>query len=94
MNNQCGNLNIETFLQINKFKGKIFVVKYGGSIMDKIEAQDAFIDDLLFLKSIGIKVIIVHGGGPEISKWLKRTGVETKFVNGLRVTDRSTMEIV
>jgi acetylglutamate kinase len=94
MNNQYNYLNIETFLQINKFKGKTFVIKYGGSIMDNLEAQDAFIDDLLLLKSIGIKVVIVHGGGPEISKWLKKTGVETKFVKGLRVTDNSTMEIV
>lgn len=79
---------------LSKFKGKTFVIKYGGSIMDNEEAQEAFIDDLLLLKSFGIKVVIVHGGGPEISKWLKRTGVETKFVKGLRVTDSSTMEIV
>jgi acetylglutamate kinase len=94
MNDQYGHINIETFLQINKFKGKTFVIKYGGSIMDNMEAQDAFIEDLLLLKSIGIKVVIVHGGGPEISKWLKKTGIETKFINGLRVTDSTAMEIV
>lgn len=94
MNNQHDYLNIHTFLQINKYKGKTFVIKYGGSIMDNLEAQDAFIDDLLLLTSIGIKVVIVHGGGPEISKWLKKTGTETEFVKGLRVTDSSTMEIV
>lgn len=94
MNNEYNYLNIQTFLQVNKFKGKTFVIKYGGSIMDNLQAQDAFIDDLLLLTSIGIKVVIVHGGGPEISKWLKRTGIETNFVKGLRVTDSSTMEVV
>jgi acetylglutamate kinase len=94
MNEQQDYLNIQTFLQINKYKGKTFVIKYGGSIMDNLEAQEAFIDDLLLLTSIGIKVVIVHGGGPEISKWLKKTGTETQFIKGLRVTDSSTMEIV
>lgn len=94
MNNHDNYLNIETFLQINKYKGKTFVIKYGGSIMDNEKAQDAFIDDLLLLTSIGIKVVIVHGGGPEISKWLKKTGTESKFIKGLRVTDAATMEIV
>ena len=94
MENQNNYLNIETLLQINKLRGKTFVIKYGGSIMNNEEAQDAFIEDLIFLTNIGIKVVIVHGGGPEISRWLKRTGVENKFVNGLRVTDSITMEIV
>jgi acetylglutamate kinase len=94
MSDQYNFLNIQTILKINKFKGKTFVIKYGGSIMDNLEAQNAFIDDLLLLTSIGIKVVIVHGGGPEISKWLSKTGAETKFIKGLRVTDSSTMEIV
>lgn len=94
MENQTNYLNIETILQLNKLRGKTFVIKYGGSIMDNIEAQDAFIEDLIFLTNIGIKVVIVHGGGPEISRWLKRTGIENKFIKGLRVTDSATMEIV
>jgi acetylglutamate kinase len=94
MNDKYNSINIDTFLQINKFKGKTFVIKYGGSIMDNQEAQEAFIEDLMLLRSIGIKVVIVHGGGPEISKWLNKTGAETKFVKGLRVTDSATMEIV
>jgi acetylglutamate kinase len=94
MENQTNYLNIETLLQINKLKGKTFVIKYGGSIMDNEEAQNAFIEDLLFLTNLGIKVVIVHGGGPEISRWLKKTGTENKFVKGLRVTDSATMEIV
>lgn len=94
MKKDNNKLDIDTFLQINKFKGKTFVIKYGGSIMDNEEAQQAFIDDLTLLTSIGIKLVIVHGGGPEISKWLNKAGVESKFIKGLRVTDNNTMEIV
>jgi acetylglutamate kinase len=94
MDKENNYLNIETFLQINKYKGKTFVIKYGGSIMDNEKAQDAFIEDLLLLTSIGIKIVIIHGGGPEISKWLNKAGVESKFIKGLRVTDSTTMEIV
>ncbi|MDF2533536.1 MAG: acetylglutamate kinase, partial [Clostridia bacterium] len=81
-------------LQLNILKGKTLVVKYGGSIMDNVLAQDAFIEDLLLLTKLGIHIVIVHGGGPEISKWLKKTGIESRFINGLRVTDSDTMEIV
>ncbi|WP_127836949.1 acetylglutamate kinase [Clostridium prolinivorans] len=94
MNNQSTDLDKNNFLQLNKFKEKTFVIKYGGSIMNDEKAQEAFIDDLLLLTSKGIKVVIIHGGGPEISKWLKKTGIETQFIKGLRVTDKSTMEIV
>jgi acetylglutamate kinase len=94
MENQTNYLNIEALLQINKLRGKIFVIKYGGSIMDNEDAQNAFIEDLIFLTNLGIKVVIVHGGGPEISRWLNRTGIENRFVKGLRVTDSATMEIV
>jgi acetylglutamate kinase len=88
------NLNIKDFLQINKYEGKIFVIKYGGSIMDNKAAKDAFVEDVALMTSVGIRVVIVHGGGPEISKWVKKTGGKNKFINGLRVTDSATMEIV
>lgn len=94
MNSQSNYLNIDHFLQINSFKGKTFVIKYGGSIMDNKKAQNAFAEDLLLLSSIGVNVVIVHGGGPEISKWLKRVGIESKFIRGLRFTDLETMEVV
>lgn len=94
MKSKDNYLNIEAFLEINKYKGKTFVIKYGGSIMDNVKAQDAFIDDLLLLTSIGVKVVIVHGGGPEISKWLEKIGAPNKFIKGLRVTDKAAMEIV
>ena len=94
MSKKNNHLNIKDFLQINKYKGKTFVIKYGGSIMDNEEAKEAFVEDLKLMISVGIKVVIVHGGGPEINKWLKKTGTENKFINGLRVTDSATMEIV
>lgn len=85
---------VNASLKISKFKDKIFVIKYGGSIMDNKNAQNAFIEDITFLTNLGIKIVIVHGGGPEISRWLNKTGTKTSFVQGLRVTDESTMEIV
>lgn len=94
MYKQDNYINSETASELNKFKGKTFVIKYGGSIMYEESAQLAFVDDLLLLTNMGIRVVIVHGGGPEISKWLKRTGIENTFVRGLRVTDSATMEIV
>jgi acetylglutamate kinase len=94
MNKKNNHLNIKDFLQINKYKGKTFVIKYGGSIMDNEVAKEAFVEDLALMTSVGIKVVIVHGGGPEINKWLERTGVQNKFIKGLRVTDSATMEIV
>lgn len=94
MESQTHQLNVETLLQLNKLRGKVFVIKYGGSIMDNEAAQEAFIEDLIFLTNLGIKIVIVHGGGPEINRWLARTNIENRFVKGLRVTDSATMEIV
>lgn len=86
------SINILPFIAKNK--NKTFVIKYGGSIMNNIEAQKAFVQDISVLKSFGINIVLVHGGGPEINRWLKKAGVESKFINGLRVTDSDTMEIV
>lgn len=79
---------------IDKFKGKTIVIKFGGSIMRCGKCKDAFFRDVAYLKQKGINIVIVHGGGPNISSVLKRIGCETKFINGLRVTDESTMEVV
>lgn len=87
-------LKEEILPYLKKYKGKTFVVKYGGSIMKNEVAQEAFFNDVSLMRANGINIIIVHGGGPEISKWLNKTGLESKFVNGLRVTDKNTMEIV
>lgn len=84
---------IEALPYIQKFNRKIIVVKYGGSAMVDEELKKSVIEDVVLLKLVGFKPIIVHGGGKEISKWVDKVGMETKFVNGLRVTDEPTMEI-
>ena len=84
---------IEALPYIRYFSGKYVVVKYGGSAMLDAELQKNVIRDVALLKLIGMKPIIVHGGGKEISKWVKLSGKEPEFYNGLRVTDKDTMEI-
>ncbi|BBF43320.1 acetylglutamate kinase [Lachnospiraceae bacterium KM106-2] len=87
------NTLIEALPYIQQFNNKKVVVKYGGSAMVDEELQKNVIKDVALLKLIGMKPIIVHGGGKEISKWLKKIGKESKFVEGLRVTDEETMEV-
>lgn len=84
---------IEALPYIQKFNRKIIVVKYGGSAMIDEELKKKVIQDVVLLKLVGFKPIIVHGGGKEISKWVAKSGMEPRFVNGLRVTDEPTMEI-
>ncbi len=84
---------IEALPYIQAFNRRIIVVKYGGSAMADPEIQRNVIKDVTLLKLVGFKPIIVHGGGKEISEWLKKTGKESRFVNGLRVTDADTMEV-
>ena len=79
---------------IQKYYNKIVVIKYGGNAMINEELKDAVMGDIVLLSLIGIKVVLVHGGGPEISDMLKRVGKESRFENGLRVTDKETAEIV
>lgn len=85
---------LDAVVPLKKFKGKTFVIKYGGSIMSNEASQNAFIEDVFYMRQIGINIVIVHGGGPEISKWLNKAGTQSQFVKGLRVTDEDTMEIV
>ena len=84
---------IEALPYIQKFNRKIIVVKYGGSAMSDEELQRHVIQDVTLLKLVGFKPIIVHGGGKAISSWVRKTGKEAQFINGLRVTDKETMEI-
>ena len=84
---------VEALPYIQKYYGQTVVVKYGGNAMINEELKDAVIHDLVLLNLVGIKVVVVHGGGPEISEMLKKIGKESKFVNGLRYTDRETMDI-
>ena len=85
---------VEALPYIQKYYGQTVVVKYGGNAMINEELKDAVIHDLVLLNLVGVKVVVVHGGGPEISEMLKKIGKESKFVNGLRYTDRETMDIV
>ena len=79
---------------IQDFRGSVVLVKLGGSVMEVEENLESLMDDIAFLNVVGIKVVIVHGGGKAISKAIKMSGCEPKFVDGLRVTDETTMEIV
>lgn len=84
---------VEALPYIQRFNRKIIVVKYGGSAMVDENLKRSVIEDVTLLKLVGFKPIIVHGGGKEISRWVAKSGMEPKFVNGLRVTDEPTMEI-
>ena len=79
---------------IQQFRGKIVVVKYGGNAMINEELKAAVIQDIILMACVGIRTVLVHGGGPEIDAMLKKTGKESRFINGLRYTDGETMEIV
>ena len=85
---------VEALPYIQHYYNKIIVVKYGGNAMISPDLQKAVMDDIVLLSLIGIKVVLVHGGGPEINDMLRRMGKESKFVDGLRVTDEETIEIV
>ena len=84
----------EALPYIQKFYGKTIVVKYGGNAMVSDELRHAVISDIILLSLVGIRVVVVHGGGPEISEMLKKVGKESRFVDGLRYTDGETMDIV
>lgn len=87
------NTLIEALPYIRKFNGKVIVVKYGGSAMLDEKLKYNVIRDVALLKLVGMKPIIVHGGGKEISKWVKLSGKESEFYHGLRITDKETMNI-
>ena len=85
---------VEALPYLQEYNGKIVVVKYGGNAMINEELKASVMRDLVLLQLVGIKVVLVHGGGPDISEMLKRLGIESKFVNGLRYTDAETAEVV
>ncbi|MEG0566587.1 MAG: acetylglutamate kinase [Hungatella sp.] len=85
---------VEALPYIQEYTGKIIVVKYGGNAMINEELKQAVIQDIVLLNLVGIKVVLVHGGGPEISDMLKKIGKESHFIKGLRYTDAEAMEIV
>ena len=99
MHNEFSNLErAEVLTQalpyIKKYSGKIVVVKYGGNAMINEQLKQQVMEDIALLWLIGVKVVLIHGGGPEISDTMKKLGKQSQFVNGLRVTDRETVDIV
>ena len=93
-NAQRANVLIQALPYIQNYYNKIIVVKYGGNAMINDGLKEAVMGDIVLLSLIGVKVVLVHGGGPEITEMLNKVGKESKFVNGLRVTDKETVEIV
>ena len=91
---QWSNVLVEALPYFRNWSGKVVVVKYGGNAMLNEELKQAVMEDIVLLSTIGIKVVLVHGGGPEINNMLERVGKESKFVDGLRYTDAETMEVV
>lgn len=88
------NILIEALPYIKEYNGEVIVVKYGGNAMIDDALKQAVIQDVMLLHLVGIHVVLVHGGGPDISAMLKKTGVQSRFINGLRYTDEAAMEIV
>jgi acetylglutamate kinase len=84
----------EALPYIKEYHGKTVVIKYGGAAMEQADLKETVATDIVLMKYVGLNPIIVHGGGPEISRQMKAMGKEAKFINGLRVTDKETMDIV
>lgn len=93
-NNVRAQVLIDALPYIQKYNNKIVVVKYGGNAMTNKELKDAVMTDIVLLSLVGVKVVLVHGGGPEISDMLKKLNIESRFVNGLRYTDEATVDVV
>ena len=93
-NPQRAKVLVHALPYIQEYSGKIVVIKYGGNAMISEELKSAVMEDIVLLSTVGIHVVLVHGGGPAINKMLARVGKESKFVGGLRYTDEETMGIV
>jgi acetylglutamate kinase len=91
---QRAEVLIEALPYIRAFQGKTLVIKYGGAAMDQADLKEQFAQDVLLLRLVGIRPVIVHGGGPQIGALMKRLGKEPRFVGGMRVTDEETVQIV
>src|SRR5947209_1171580 len=84
----------EALPYIRRFRGKTFVIKYGGHAMQTEELRQSFAQDIVMLELVGINPVVVHGGGPQISQLIEKMGLKSRFVRGMRVTDAETMELV
>src|ERR1043165_1605584 len=85
---------IEALPFIQKFRGSLFVIKYGGSAMDDENVVSRFLRDVVFLEAVGINPVVIHGGGKAITQKMREAGLKARFVNGLRVTDEQSIRIV
>ena len=92
--NERAEILVQALPYIQKYYGKIIVVKYGGNAMISEELRETVINDIILMKCVGIEPVVVHGGGPDISDFINRLGEKSEFINGLRYTDATTMEIV
>ena len=93
-NAQRAQVLVQALPNIKKYSGKTVVIKYGGNAMINEDLKQQVMEDICLLWLIGVKVVLIHGGGPEISETMKKFGKKAEFVNGLRVTDRETVDIV
>lgn len=93
-NTEKSQILIDALPYIQKYSDKIVVIKYGGNAMTNKELKDAVMTDIVLLSLVGIKVVLVHGGGPEINDMLKRLNIESRFINGLRYTDKDAIDVV
>lgn len=93
-NAQRARILVHALPYIQDYSGKIVVIKYGGNAMVNVDLKDSVMRDIILLSCIGVKVVLVHGGGPEITEMLGKLGIESKFVDGLRVTDDETAKVV
>lgn len=93
-NNMTSQVLTEALPYIRRFHGTTVVIKYGGNAMTEAALKDSFAADVVLMKLVGINPVVVHGGGPQIGELLSRLNIESKFVNGMRVTDSATMDVV
>lgn len=92
--NDRADVLIQSLPYIQEYNGKIIVIKYGGNAMISEELRQTVINDIVLMKCVGLKPIVVHGGGPDISNFLEKLGEESKFINGLRYTDEAAIDVV
>ena len=93
-NNMTSQVLTEALPYIRRFHGTTVVIKYGGNAMTEAALKDSFAADVVLMKLVGINPVVVHGGGPQIGELLSRLNIESTFVNGMRVTDSATMDVV
>ena len=94
LSNNAAKVLSESLPYIQKFHGKVVVIKYGGHAMTDEQLQSFFASDIVLMKLVGIKPIVVHGGGPQIKYYMDKLSIKSEYVDGMRVTDHETMDVV